>query len=275
MAHTASSDEIPRPPMARPPCGGVVLAVLALALVGFGVLRARGPSSAVGHSAVVLVGTPGTVRTYGSMPELLAGNIEQKVTLGELPSGPGVVAVGSLSGLRGEIAIVRGATWLSYPAGKDGIRIDNDPGRGEGVAFLALADVKSWRAQTLVDAVPFADLATVVEERARRAGVDVSGPVPLLIDGIFSNIELNVTNGPALDGDKPTEDRLRETSTKAKLPNAEGTIVGFFAASGGERLLHAGKRLHLHVVLPAARQVGHLDAAQIEAGAQLHLPTAE
>jgi hypothetical protein len=252
----------------------VVVALLALALVGFGFLRARGPSSGFGGSALALVGTPGTVRTYGSMPDLLAGSTEQKVTLGELPAGPGVVAVGSISGLRGEIAIVRGVTWTSYPAAEGRIRVDREPSGKEGVAFLALADVKKWQSETLADPVPFAELGTVIEERARRAGVDVSGPVPLLIDGSFSSVELNVANGPALGGDKPTEERLRETAVKAALPSGEGTLVGFFAASGGERLLHAGQRLHLHVVLPNVRQVGHLDSAKIEAGARLHLPAA-
>lgn len=260
--------------MARPHLGLVVLALLALALVSFGFLRARGPSLGFGSSAVVLIGTPGAVRTYGSIPDLLAGSTEQKVTLSEFPSGPGVVAVGSLSGLRGEIATVRGVTWVSYPEAEGRIRVERDPDRKEGVAFLALADVKEWQSETLPVAVPFADLGNLIEERARRAGVDVSGPVPVLLDGTFTSIELNVTNGPALGGAKPTEERLKETSVKAKLPSAEGTIVGFFAASGGDRLLHAGKRLHLHVVLPSARQVGHLDSAQIEAGTKLHLPAA-
>ncbi len=274
MAHTVSSHEIPRPPLARTHLGTVILALLALALVGFGFLRARGPASGFGSSAVALVGTPGSVRTYGSLPELFAGNTEPKVTLSELPSGAGVVAVGSLSGLRGEIATVRGVTWLSLPAPGGGIAIERAPTRKEGAAFVALADVESWQSESLAEPVAFADLATVIEERARRAGVDMSGAVPLLIDGSFANVELNVANGPALGGEKPTPERLRETAIRSRFASAEGTIVGFFAASGGERLLHPGQRFHLHVVLPSARAVGHLDSAQLEPGARLHLPAA-
>lgn len=270
--HTASAHDIPKPPLSRPHFGLVIVALLALALVGFGFWRARGPSLGWGSSAVALVGTPGSIRTYGSMPELLQGHTETKVKLQDLPAGPGVVAVGSISGLRGEIAIVRGVPWLSFPGPGERISVENHPSASEGAGFLALADVEHWQSEILTDAVPFSELANLIEERARRAGVDMSGPLPLLIEGAFTSIELNVANGAALGAEKPTEKRLSETAVRASLPSASGTIVGFFANSGGERLLHEGQRLHLHIVLPQAAQVGHLDSAHIEGGARLQLP---
>jgi len=81
-----------------------------------------------------------------------------------------------------------------------------------------------------------------------------------------------VANGPALGPEKPTWERLRATAVTASLPRAEGTIVGLYAAHGGERLVHQGEPTHLHVVLPGVRRAGHLDAARIEAGSLLRLP---
>lgn len=274
MAHTASSEDIPRPPLSRPHLGLVALAFLALLLIGFGFLRASGPATGDSDAEVPLVGTPGSIRTYGSIPELYAGDTGPKLTLSDMPKGPGVVAIGSLEKLGGEIATVRGTTWLSYPAPGDRILVENRPSLREKAGFLAVADVPGWQSETFTEPVTFERLATLIEERAQRAGVDTSGPLPLLIDGAFTAIELNVANGPALGDDKPTPERLRTVAIKARVPSAEGTLVGFFAAGGGERLLHPGERLHLHVVLPAARLMGHLDAAQLEPGAQLHLPAA-
>ncbi len=276
MAHLARSPEdLPRPPLARPNLGLVLWAVFGLlvaALLVYGFGHSRAPTLRLNTPGITLDGTPGSIRTYGSIPDLLEGNVAPKVSLAALPFGSGVVAIGSLSGLRGEIAIVRGVTWLSYAEPGNRMTVERNPSKPEGAAFLALADVSRWQDEPLAAAVPFDRLSSFIEERARQAGLDTSRPFPLLIDGTFSAVELNVANGAALGSEKPTESLLHDTAVKASLPRAEGTLVGFFAASGGERLVHAGQRMHLHVVLPAAQEVGHLDSATIEPGSVLHLP---
>jgi hypothetical protein len=193
------------------------------------------------------------------------------VFLSGLPSGPGVVAIGSLSGLRGEIAIVRGARWLSYPDSERGMTLKSGSNVPESAGFLALADVPRWSDQSFNGAVPFVRLASEIERRARAAGIDTTQPFPIIIDGSFSVIELNVTNGAALGSEQPSETRLRATAVKASIPSAEGTIVGFFAAKD-ERIVPAGQRVHLHIVLPGAALAGHLDSAQVQAGSVLRLP---
>ena len=67
---------------------------------------------------------------------------------------------------------------------------------------------------------------------------------------------------------------MAETAIRASVPSAKGTLVGFFASDGDARLIHAGERVHLHVVLPGTGQVGHLDAATIGSGAVLRFPRA-
>jgi hypothetical protein len=218
------------------------------------------------------VASSARIDTYGSLPDALAGRSEPHVFLAGLPSGPGVVAVGSLSGLRGEIAIVRGARWISYPDAERGMSVKSGTSVPESAAFLAVADVPRWKAQSFDGAIPFERLASEIERRARAAGIDMTRPFPLVIDGSFSRIALNVANGDALGSELPTEQRLRETAVTASIASAEGTIVGFFAAQGGERIIQAGQRMHLHIVLPATERAGHLDSAEVEAGAVLRLP---
>jgi hypothetical protein len=261
--------------MSRPNAGLVgwsLFGVAVAAVVAYGFLSSRGPSLRVTAPAFVLERTPGSIRTYGSIPRLLEGDTGTKVSLSVLPSGSGVVAVGSLSGLRGEIAIVRGVRWLSYPEPENRMTVEQTSSTQESAAFLVLADVALWQAQRLDEAVPFDRLASELEERATRAGIDTSRPFPLMIDGTFTGIELSVANGPALGAEKPTRTRLQETAVTASLPRADGTVVGFFGAQGGERLVHQGERTHLHIVLPSDNRVGHLDAVRVEAGALLRLP---
>lgn len=264
MAETFGTDDpIPPPPMSRPNAGLLAWAIFGLAVAGllaYGFVASRGPSLRSSAEGIVLEGTPGSVRTYGSIPAVLGGDTAGKINLSVLPSGPGVVGVGSLSDLRGEIAIVRGLRWLSYPAG-NGMKLERTASSGESAAFLALADVSRWQEQRFDAAVPFERLAAELEQRAKNGGLDTARPFPLVIDGRLSAIELSVANGPA-----------PSAALSSTVSSAEGSVVGFFAASGGERLLHPGQRLHLHVVLPGVQQVGHLDSVRIEPGALLRLP---
>jgi alpha-acetolactate decarboxylase len=277
MAHTIhSEDQIPTPPMARPNVGLMAWALFGIgsvSLLAYGFAVSRGPALRRTTPSVAIEHTPGSIRTYGSIPALMEGDTGAKVSLSVLPSGPGVIGIGSLSELRGEIAIVRGAKWLSYSLPDRRVTVENPSSSDQSAAFLVLADVARWQAQRFDEAVPFDRLATELERRATQAGLDASRPFPLLIEGTFSAVELNVVNGGALGAEKPTAERLRETAVTSQVPRAKGTVVGIFAANGGERFVHPGQRLHLHVVLPDARQAGHLDSVRIEAGSLLRLPT--
>jgi hypothetical protein len=276
MGHTVrAQDPIPRPPMSRPNLGLVGWTLFGLgvaALLIYGFTASRGPSLRLAIPGAALEGTPGFIRTYGSIPELMDGDTGGKVSLSTVPSGPGVVAVGSLSELRGEIVILRGERWLARVDAAGRVVVERGPSSGESAAFLALADVPRWKEQSFDAPVPFERLATELERRAREVGLDLTRPFPLLIEGTLSAVELNVVNGPALGSERISASRLRDTAVKTSLPRAEGSIVGFFAASGGQRLVHAGQRLHLHVVLPSEQRVGHLDSAQLEPGSVLRLP---
>lgn len=277
------------PRLPRPDVGLVAWALFGVivgSLVVFGLTSSRarsfrhkvmataGAATARPIQAQTVVARPArfTVQTYGSLPDVLAGRAEPKVFLAGLPSGPGVVAIGSLSGLRGEIAIVRGARWLAYPDSERGMTLKSGSSVPESAGFLVLADVPRWKDQSFDGAVPFVRLAGEIERRARAAGIDTTQPFPIIIDGSFSVIDLDVPNGPALGSEQPSEARLRATAVKASIPSGEGTIVGFFAAQGGERIVPAGERMRLHIVLPAAALAGHLDAVQVQAGSVLRLP---
>jgi len=286
MAHTARShheiprprDEIPSPPLTWPSAtaaGWAALGILVGALIGYAAIRWHGVSLGLKGQGVVLQGTPGSIRTYGSIPELFEGKTGPKVSLATLPSGPGIVGIGSLADLRGEVAIVRGVTWRSYPESGSGIRTSSEPASGESAAFLALADVPRWQEQKITAPIPFERLATELEERARRAGLDMTKPFPLTIDGSFSGIHFNVANGAALGKNPPTEARVHDAAVKGWAPVGDGTIVGFFADEHGERIMHAGARMHLHIVLPQLERAGHLDSAQIEAPSVLRVPATD
>lgn len=274
MAHAArSNDAIPRPPMSRPNFGllGWVLFGLAVAAaLAYGFLRARGP--ALVGPGMPLERPPGGVRVWSSLSELGSGRIGPTVTLADVPTGTGVIGIGSLSELRGEIAIVRGQRWVAYAVPGNGTRtqkLDNEP---EAATFLAVADIRDWQAEPFSQAVSFDSLPDELDRRAAAGGLDRNEPIPVLIDGPLADIRYDVVNGPSLGDHVPTDQQLAAIAIRDTVPASRGTLVGFYAKTHGERLIHAGERLHLHVVLPAEQRVGHVDWVSVEPGATLRLP---
>src|SRR5882724_10491104 len=143
MAHTARSyDDIPHPPLSNSRMvGAIVLALLVLALIALGFLFSRPSKLPQREAPVTLEGAAGPIRTYGSIPQLFEGNTGAKVSIGALSLGPSTLGIGSVSDVRGEIAIVRGEPWLSYPATGGSISVERNPETQESAAFLALTDV--------------------------------------------------------------------------------------------------------------------------------------
>ena len=65
----------------------------------------------------------GTVVAYGALRQIFHENdLSGKVSLSDLLPDPDLYAVGALSDLRGEVTIVGGRTYLSYPLGPDSAR---------------------------------------------------------------------------------------------------------------------------------------------------------
>jgi alpha-acetolactate decarboxylase len=268
-----TNHEVPRgswPPTGRALSSWIVVALLVGVALVFGTARLSGISLMRPDAQRAQA----SVRIWSSLDTLKAGRTEAHVSLSEVASGPGVIGIGSLSGLRGEIAIVRGEPWLSYALPGGGVRVERPGVRDEQATFLAVADVPAWQSQSLDSAVAFEALAGELERRAWQAGLDTSEPIPVLIEGALSSIELNVVNGPALGNQTPTDERMADVAIRAAVPAAEGTVVGFLASRGGDRLIHRGKRVHLHVVLPATGHVGHLDSVVVGEGSVLRLPRA-
>ena len=191
-----------RPPSTRALWSWIVVALLTGVALVFGVARLRGisllPNSAADPA-------PASVRVWSSLDSLKAGQTGPHVTLADVPSGPGVIGIGSLSGLRGEIAIVRGVPWLSYALPGGNVRVGRFGVADEAATFLAVADVPEWQSQTLDAAIGFEALPAELERRARRAGLDTGQPIPLLVEGALSSIELNVVYGSALGNQTPTD----------------------------------------------------------------------
>ncbi len=208
----------------------------------------------------------GGVSTYSSLPALFSGQVGSRLLLRELPDGEPLVGVGSLSDLRGEIAIVDGEVWVSYPDASAAQRASD-----ERAAFLAVARVDTWHERTLTRSIDWQALPAELAERGRAAGFSEQEPMAIRVDGRAEDIEYNIVNGPALgigrDTPRPlAKEELSRTASKHSLASARVSITGFYARENAEAFIHSGESLHLHVLLPDTEQMGHLDHVTLPQG---------
>lgn len=211
------------------------------------------------------------VSTYSSLPALFDGQVGSRLLLRELPSREPLVGVGSLSDLRGEIAIFDGEIWVSYPDGSAARRT-----RDEQAAFLAVARVDAWHEVTLARAITWQELPDELAEHGRASGFSRDEPMAIHIEGRVEAIEYNIVNGPALGvgqgAPRPlSKEELSKTAAKRSVPAEQVKITGFYARENAEAFIHPGETLHLHVILPEAEQMGHLDHVTLPQGVVVKL----
>jgi acetolactate decarboxylase len=230
------------------------------------------PAAGVRSAAYAEPGS--TLRTYGSLRALTdEGRIGPSVWLSTLSNDPALVGLGSLSELRGEVLIVGGKVWLGYPTGPEGAYGRELGVSDETAAFLVTASVPAWRTLSLARNVSFAELEGGLEQLARDAGIDSGKPFPFVVEGTLNQLEFNVVNGRGFDAGQPIPRVvLMAAATKTAVATTEGTIVGFFGKRGTAEFAHPGRLVHMHVLLPEERQVGHVDHVDLPAGVSVRLP---
>ncbi|KYF49736.1 hypothetical protein BE08_06035 [Sorangium cellulosum] len=221
-------------------------------------------------------GAPGSgpkIETYGALFQIFHQNkTGPQVTLSSILN-PKLQAVGALSESRGEVSIVDGAVWLSYPDGKGGARVENVPQSDERAMLLVAANVEGWRRVPVEEDITADDLDRKLEERAVALGVDVKQAFPVRVEGPVADLHWHVLDASKLEHHPGMshEDHIRG-AVKGTVPQGDALLVGFFSKEHHGVFTHMGSNSHFHVVLAKENISGHVDSVTIKKGATLLLP---
>lgn len=213
------------------------------------------------------------IETYGALYQIFHQNkTGPQVTLSSILN-PKLQAVGALSGSRGEVSIVDGAVWLSYPDGKGGARVENVKQSDEKAMLLVAASVEGWRRVPVEEDISADDLDRKLEERAVALGIDVKQAFPLRVEGPVADLHWHVLDPSKLEhkAGMSHEDHMR-SAVKGTVPQADALLVGFFSKEHHGVFTHVGSNSHFHVVLAKENISGHVDRVTIKKGATLLVP---
>jgi acetolactate decarboxylase len=210
------------------------------------------------------------VEHYGKLSTIFGGDWSASASLDSRLSADSY-ALGPLSELRGEFAVVKGEVWLSYPTPTSLPEVHHEAHSNEQVALLVVSRVRSWKGTTLGEDVVAADLESEVTRAAETNGIDTSKPFPFMLHGTLRKVGWHVADGTRVKpGDPPDKDAQQGT-----VPEGEGTIVGFYSTKDQGVFTMMGQNTHMHVVFTDGSVVGHVRTVDVAAGAVLSVPSSQ
>jgi alpha-acetolactate decarboxylase len=214
-------------------------------------------------------------RTFGDIGRLVRDHdTKAKVTLGDVLAKPHTYGLGSLSGLRGEITLLDGQAWLSYPPARDGDkpRVVTAGNASETAAFLVTTqvDAGAWKKVTLRGALTSRDVDAQVAKLAIDNGL-AGRDFAFRVDGTFQSLTLAIADGRRLPPGPGTEASMKQINALQTLGDVSGSLVGFFSPDSTSSFTHAGAHTHVHAVVPAKPATGHAQDFTVAPGATLWL----
>jgi alpha-acetolactate decarboxylase len=227
----------------------------------------------------MLAGPPAAppLETHGTVRRLIqAHDLSAKVELAEVLREPHAHGIGSLSGLRGEITILDGTVWLSYPPALPSQRpaVISTKDSPESAAFLAVTHVPPdrWRKLRIEQQLSSDNLDAAIERLVADGGGG-GRSFAFRIDGTFPSLTVATIDGRRLTPGDTSEASMKGANVLEQLGPVQATLVGFHSADGGGGFTHPGTRNHAHVIVPDKRATGHARAFTVLPGATLWFAT--
>jgi alpha-acetolactate decarboxylase len=223
---------------------------------------------------------PPAVETFGTIRRLTDDrDAGPKVTLSQVQASANAYGLGSLSELRGEITLLDGVAWLAYPpaAGSGQIpRVVSAAESSEKAGFLAVSHVPppAWHAVGLPDALTSETLQATIERLLppARKKKGRGRAFPFRVEGHFQHVTLAIVDGRLLPPGARGEKAVEKANVLQALNEVDGTLVGFFSFTDGAAFNHAGRRVHVHAILPRNQASGHAQSFVMAPGATLLMP---
>ncbi len=212
------------------------------------------------------------VQTFGALRAMFHDDqTGPMVNLGQLLPAADLYGVGALADLAGEVTIVGGKAYLSYPEG-DSARTETVSTSEEAATLLVVTRVPGWRRIVTKAPIRYDEIDEKIGELAAAAGMDVDRRLPFLLEGEFEDLQWHVIDGRRLAaGGTSHEDHLG-SAVKLKRDRASATLIGFYSNKDQGVFTHMGSVTHIHCVLEDPISAGHVDHVTIPAGTTVKFP---
>jgi acetolactate decarboxylase len=194
------------------------------------------------------------------------GKTTETVNLDSLLPNDKVYAVGAISELRGEITVIAGTAYLSYPDGPTDVRTDTTLSPEEGATLLVATEITDWHPAETVTNITWEELDQRIGYLAASVGVDPDKPFAFLVHGQLLDIRWHVINGSQLEDGGGSHEEHSSASIQLTEDEARATLIGFYSPDHQGVFTHMGSKTHIHCVIEDPLSSGHVESVVLPAG---------
>jgi acetolactate decarboxylase len=213
------------------------------------------------------------VRVYGALRAIMhEGKTGANVTIAALLPNPDLYALGALADLSGEVTIVGGKVYLSYPGEGNATRTETMNQTDAAATLLVVSGVPAWHGIVTARAIAFEELDGEIAKIATAAGMSLDERFPFLMQGEFEDLRWHVVDGRRLPAGSATHQDHQAAAAKVKLDRASATLLGFYSEIDQGVFTHMGSKTHIHCTLDDPLSTGHVDHVTIPAGTRIQFP---
>ncbi len=195
------------------------------------------------------------VKHAGAMSEMGKSGFAPTISLDSLQQYKGLIALGPLGKMQGEITVVDGIPYAGIVTadGKGSIQSDWKV----DAPFLVYANVEEWEEITLQGQFSsIQELEKLIESTLMASGVDLLKPLPFRIIGNFDQMTTHVVTPRSADIPGYVEGR---NQANYEHQAESGELIGFYSKEGQRIYTHHDSFMHVHFLSAAKDYAGHLD----------------
>jgi acetolactate decarboxylase len=218
----------------------------------------------------------GNVHVHGSLRAMLHENqFGSQIDLATLPQSPHLFGLGALADLAGEVLVLEGRTYVSYPNGAHAATTEELPTASLGAALLVTTQVEAWDGFVVEAEIAWEDFEATLRQWVERLGWDTQQRLPFQIIGRFPELQWHVIDGSRLQGGGGSHEQHLQAASRLQAQNAAARIVGFYSLQDQGVFTHRDAISHLHCLTSEPQQMGHVDRMVVPAGARVLFPAQE
>jgi acetolactate decarboxylase len=211
-----------------------------------------------------------TVEYKGALREIMhEGDISGRIDLKTLEKHPNLYALGSVEGLKGEIIILNGKSYISEVRNKKTYTVQAFDRKA---SLLVYTQVAEWTDLRVPDSITtYKMLEQFLFDLSGKYGIQPEKAFPFLLEGKIASLDWHVIDWDQNDTEH-THEKHRNSGIKGTLQNADVALLGFYSEKHRGIFTHRDTYMHIHVHAPSENLSAHVDDLILAPGMKVKIP---
>ena len=200
-----------------------------------------------------------TIKTVAAMKDVMwKGELQGKINLDTISNKKGLLGLGPISGLTGEILINDGRVYTSEVTSDSTMIVEKN--KQVEAPFFVYGNVTNWQEIELSKEV---NHLNTLEKFIDETKADAKKPFIFKLKGMVDAAKIHIQNLPK--GTKVSSPKeAHQSQVTYNLENEEVEIIGFFSRKHQGIFTYHDSFAHMHLITSDKKKMGHLDAAQFQ-----------